>query len=160
MAIPTELATPWPSGPVVVSTPGVCPTSGCPAVFDPHCRKFSSSSRGRSYPVRWSSEYRSMDAWPADRTKRTRSHQRGLAGECFRCPVNRVYPTGARPMGAPGCPEFAFCTASMERTRTAFTQSRSSSVIGIRLSHHKVQESVLHEYNLPYGGPIQMARHV
>src|SRR5690625_7078137 len=34
-AIPTAVASPWPSGPVVVSTPVVCPTSGCPGVSEP-----------------------------------------------------------------------------------------------------------------------------
>ncbi|OHB34178.1 MAG: hypothetical protein A2882_01465 [Phenylobacterium sp. RIFCSPHIGHO2_01_FULL_70_10] len=36
MAMPTAVAIPWPSGPVVVSTPGVWPYSGCPAVVEPH----------------------------------------------------------------------------------------------------------------------------
>ena len=31
-------------GPVVVSTPGVCPYSGWPGVFDPHCLNAFSSS--------------------------------------------------------------------------------------------------------------------
>ena len=35
MASPTALANPCPSGPVVVSTPGVSPTSGCPGVNEP-----------------------------------------------------------------------------------------------------------------------------
>jgi len=47
-AIPTALAKPWPSGPVVVSTPGVWPRSGWPGVRLPHCRKLRNSSRGRS----------------------------------------------------------------------------------------------------------------
>ncbi|CFP63271.1 Uncharacterised protein [Bordetella pertussis] len=47
-AMPTALARPWPSGPVVVSTPGVMPTSGCPGVRECSWRKFFSSSRGRS----------------------------------------------------------------------------------------------------------------
>jgi hypothetical protein len=55
-AIPTEFPTPCPRGPVVVSTPGVSWNSGCPAVRLPHWRKFLSSSRGRSYPVRWRRE--------------------------------------------------------------------------------------------------------
>ena len=38
IAMPTALATPWPSGPVVVSTPGVCPCSGWPGVRLPQVR--------------------------------------------------------------------------------------------------------------------------
>ena len=51
IAMPTPLAKPWPSGPVVISTPGVTWTrsrSGCPGVSEPHWRKFFSSSSGRS----------------------------------------------------------------------------------------------------------------
>src|ERR1035437_9752441 len=36
--MPTPLANPWPSGPVVVSTPGVIPRSGCPGHLLPHWR--------------------------------------------------------------------------------------------------------------------------
>ena len=37
--MPTAVAMPCPSGPVVVSTPGVWPYSGWPGVFEPHCLK-------------------------------------------------------------------------------------------------------------------------
>ena len=47
-AMPTALASPWPSGPVVVSTPGVAPTSGWPGVFECNWRKRFNSSIGRS----------------------------------------------------------------------------------------------------------------
>ena len=47
-AMPTAFAAPWPSGPVVVSTPGVWPYSGWPGVMLPHCRNRFSSSSGRS----------------------------------------------------------------------------------------------------------------
>ena len=44
-AMPTAFATPWPSGPVVVSTPlGACVSSGCPGVFECSCRKCLISS--------------------------------------------------------------------------------------------------------------------
>ena len=39
IAMPTALAMPWPSGPVVVSTPGVWPYSGWPGVSEPSWRK-------------------------------------------------------------------------------------------------------------------------
>ena len=44
-AMPTALASPWPSGPVVVSIPGAWPYSGWPAVRLPSWRKRLSSSR-------------------------------------------------------------------------------------------------------------------
>ncbi len=39
-----------------------------------------------------------------------------------------MYATGARPIGAPGCPEFAFCTASIARVRIVLMQSVSRGV--------------------------------
>ncbi len=50
MAIPTAIAIPCPSGPVVASTPSVSPYSGCPGVFDSHCRNPFKSSIVTSYP--------------------------------------------------------------------------------------------------------------
>ncbi len=67
--MPTEVATPWPSGPVVVSIPVVMWDSGWPGVGEPSWRKFWMSSRliaGSSVttpswstfltPARWISE--------------------------------------------------------------------------------------------------------
>ena len=42
--MPTELPQPWPSGPVVVSTPEVKPNSGCPGVRLSIWRNFLMSS--------------------------------------------------------------------------------------------------------------------
>ena len=47
IAMPTALAMPWPSGPVVVSTPRVWPCSGWPGVSEPHCRSSLRSSSVR-----------------------------------------------------------------------------------------------------------------
>merc|ERR1719327_2272654 len=47
-AMPTPLPTPWPSGPVVDSTPTVQPNSGWPGVFESLTRKFCTSSIERS----------------------------------------------------------------------------------------------------------------
>ncbi len=44
IAMPTALPSPWPSGPVVVSTPAVCPCSGCPGVSESHCRSWRRSA--------------------------------------------------------------------------------------------------------------------
>ena len=130
MAMPTPLTRPWPSGPVVASTPGVMPYSGWPGVMDPHWRKRLRSSRETAYPVRWSIEYRSMLACPADRTKRSRFGQAGSVGAWRRCFVHRAKVIGAMPMGAPGCPELACCTPSMDRVRMVSTASRSSWSVG------------------------------
>jgi hypothetical protein len=43
--MPTELATPWPRGPVVASTPEVQRYSGWPGQRDPSSRKDFKSSR-------------------------------------------------------------------------------------------------------------------
>ncbi len=44
-AIPIEVAIPWPSGPVVVSTPEVQRYSGCPGARESSWRKLLMSSR-------------------------------------------------------------------------------------------------------------------
>ena len=62
IAIPTALAKPWPSGPVVISMPAVWRYSGWPGVRLPHWRNWRRSSKDRSYPVRWSIEYCRMHA--------------------------------------------------------------------------------------------------
>ncbi len=48
IAMPTAFAKPWPSGPVVVSTPAVWPYSGWPGVLLWSWRNLFSSSIGRS----------------------------------------------------------------------------------------------------------------
>ena len=142
--MPTLVATPWPSGPVVVSTPVVIPYSGCPGVLLESCRKFSrsprvsdGSSRTVSYlsacltPARWISEYSSIEAWPMESTKRSRLGQTGSAGSYRRKSCQRVYATGAIATGVPGWPELAFWTASIDSVRMVLMQARSRSVAGI-----------------------------
>jgi hypothetical protein len=46
-------------------------------------RKFLRSSIEIPYPVRCRIEYRSIEAWPALSTNRSRSNQSGSAGLCF-----------------------------------------------------------------------------
>src|SRR5258705_2021453 len=90
MAMPTLVATPCPSGPVVVSTPEVQRYSGCPAQRLPNCRKdlrSSSVTEGRpriSYSgstaftlARCRIVYNKVDACPAESTKRSRFIQMG-----------------------------------------------------------------------------------
>src|ERR1700759_4682117 len=73
--------------------------------------------------------YRSIDAWPAERTKRSRFGQTGDAGSNRRDRCQSVYVTGAAPMTVPGGPESAACTASMPSVRIVLTQSWSSDCV-------------------------------
>jgi hypothetical protein len=66
-----------------------------------------------------------MRAPPIARSGLGRGHA-GSFGSCRRCWVQSRYPTGARAMGVPGWPELAFWTASIDSTRTASMQRRSS----------------------------------
>ena len=59
----------------------------------------------------------------AQSTKRSRSGQARSAASYLRCFVNRTVATSAAPMGSPGCPAFAFSTASIASARTAFARS-------------------------------------
>ena len=58
-------------------------------------------------PVRCSRLYSSIEAWPADSTKRSRFGQIGCSGSKRRKRCQRQYTTGARAIGVPGWPEFA-----------------------------------------------------
>jgi hypothetical protein len=83
--------------------------------------------------VRWSIAYRSVDACPIDRTNRSRLGQIGSSGLTRRNRCHSVYPTGAVAIGVPGCPEFAYWTASMHRVRIVAIASRSGSEMATRL---------------------------
>src|ERR1700685_1066057 len=120
-AIPTLVATPCPSGPVVVSMPDVQRYSGCPGHLLLSCRKFLTSSSDtltvprRSYSgstaftcAKCSVEYSSMDACPHDKTNRSRLGQIGSSGSNLKNSCHSVYTTGASAIGVPGCPELAF----------------------------------------------------
>ena len=72
-----------------------------------------------------------MDACPAERINRSLSGHLGSLGLCLRNRSQRVYAMGAAPMGAPGCPDFAFSTASTDKKRMVLMQSSSSSMLFI-----------------------------
>ena len=74
-------------------------------------------------PVRCSIEYRSIEACPTDRTNRSRFGQIGCAGSNRRTRCQRQYATGASAIGVPGCPEFASCTASIDKVRMVSTHN-------------------------------------
>ena len=79
IAMPTAFAKPWPSGPVVASTPGVRPYSGWPGVAIPT----GGSARARRAAGRSPSgggASRGASNVPAERTKRSRSGQCGSVG--------------------------------------------------------------------------------
>src|SRR5579864_5346531 len=66
-----------------------------------------------------------MLACPAESTNRSRSTHSGLAGLCRRWRVHRTYAMVAAPIGIPGCPELAACTASIESILIVLMQRSS-----------------------------------
>src|SRR5436190_23458710 len=58
-----------------------------------------------------------MEAWPIDRTKRSRLGQAGSCGSKLRNCCHRQYATGAMAIGVPGWPELAACTPSIASVR-------------------------------------------
>src|ERR1700688_4668155 len=95
--MPTLVAAPCPSGPVVVSTPETQWYSGCPGALLLRWRKRRISSSvtegcpNDSYsaftaltPVRWSADQSNIEAWPFDSTKRSRLDQIGSCGSNLR----------------------------------------------------------------------------
>src|ERR1035438_1828472 len=73
-----------------------------------------------------------MEPWPAERMKRSRSNQVGSLGLCLRNCVHSVKAMAAAPIGMPGCPAFAFCTASAERMRMVLMHRSSSVVVAVK----------------------------
>src|SRR6476469_6706447 len=71
-----------------------------------------------------------MEPWPLDRTKRSRSAQCGLAGLWRRWRPHRATAMSAMPMGAPGWPELACWTASMDSARIALAICWASAADG------------------------------
>src|SRR6185437_2179090 len=51
-------------------------------------------------------------------------------GLCLRKRVHKAYAMAAAPIGIPGCPLSAFCTASTERKRRVLTHSLSKAGLG------------------------------
>src|SRR5690554_2887144 len=74
-----------------------------------------------------------MEPWPLDRMKRSRSAQFGLFGLCFRWSFHSTSAISAIPIGAPGWPELAFCTASMLNARIAFAKCLRVAIIYVLL---------------------------
>ena len=70
-----------------------------------------------------------MEPWPFESTKRSRFHHFGLPGLCLSTSRHSTSAMSAMPMGAPGCPEFAACTASMESARMALARARRVGVV-------------------------------
>src|SRR6267378_5634922 len=136
--MPTEVATPCPSGPVVVSTPETQWYSGWPGALLSSWRKWRISSRvtagwpSLSYSaftacvlVRWSTDHSSIEAWPFESTNRSRLGQIGSFGSNRITRFQIVYTSGASAIGVPGCPDLACCTASMESVRIVLMHSWS-----------------------------------
>src|SRR6185312_13640287 len=72
-----------------------------------------------------------MDPCPAESTKRSRSNHFGSLGLCFKYRSHNVYAIAAAPIGIPGWPELAFCTASAESMRIVFMHKSSSVCVSV-----------------------------
>ena len=59
-----------------------------------------------------------MQACPQERINRSRFAQCGFFGLYFITSDHKTCPNGESAIGVPGCPEFAFCTASADKTLT------------------------------------------
>src|SRR5690625_2858327 len=72
-----------------------------------------------------------MDPCPLDNTKRSRSAQDGSEGLWRKCLPHSATAISAIPMGAPGWPEFACWTASMDKMRIALAMRVSGADVGL-----------------------------
>ena len=130
-AMPTALARPWPSGPVVVSTPGAMPCSGWPARLRAELAEVAAAPRsaGRSRSGAAASRAASSRGRWTARSGRGRPSA-GFAGLCCRKSLHSTSAMSAMPIGMPGWPELARCTASMLSARMALASSRRVGIIG------------------------------
>ena len=141
IAMPTLVAKPWPSGPVVVSTPVVQRYSGWPGHLLSSWRNFlMSSSDTVGVP---SALVRRVDRLGLRQVQhRVQQHRRVarrqhepiavrpdriLRVEAQDLAATARTRTGASAIGVPGCPELAACTASMLSVRIVLMHSWSSS---------------------------------
>ena len=62
----------------------------------------------------------SIEPCPLESTNLSLLNQLGLEGLCTKCRRHRTSAISAIPMGMPGCPQLAFCTASAASIRSAF----------------------------------------
>lgn len=136
---------PWPKGPVVTSMPCVWVRSGWPGVLFnislvclftkgctymlPTLRNALRSSMDTLKPIKCKRIYCKTQAWPFERTKRSRFGQCGFFGLTRTKFVKSTCAMGANPIGAPGCPELAPRTTSAAKVRIVLIQ-RSSIDIG------------------------------
>src|SRR5919108_1283927 len=70
-----------------------------------------------------------MEPCPPERTKRSRPGHFGLLGLWRRCRVHTANAMAAAPMGSPGWPELACCTASAARKRIVLIARVSRSFV-------------------------------
>src|SRR5271166_3728920 len=173
--MPTLVATPWPSGPVVVSTPDTQWYSGCPGALLSSWRKRRMSSRPTlawpkvSYSaftacvlVRCSAHQSSIEACPLESTKRSRLGQIGSCGSKRMARFQIVYTSGASAMGVPGCPELAACTASIESVRMVLMHVRSRSLFACIAGFLSNEASVPCYVTIDFrdlGNPIGLVRY-
>ena len=127
---PTALPKPWPSGPVVVSTPAVSKFSGWPGVCEPSCRNclIWSSGDGRSPRGAGSRRAASRRGRPRARSGRGRASS-GRPGCASSRACRARTRRGRAPSGAPGWPDCAAWTASTVSVRTVLMLSWSIVVL-------------------------------
>ena len=127
IAIPTADANPWPSGPVVISTPWCGGTPDGPGSATPRsAAPADRRSPGRTRPGTAGCTGSGLEC-PADSTNRSRPTQCGSAGSCRITRWNSVYANGANDIAVPGWPLPTFCTASAANTRAVSTARLSNS---------------------------------
>src|SRR5699024_12481870 len=96
MAMPTAEASPEPKGPVVISTPEVCPTSGWPGVREPQERSALRASSTSPNQDRQSRTYWVNELGPQEKTKRSHPTKDGTAAPRVGPDGEREEATGAR----------------------------------------------------------------
>ena len=144
IAMPTAEARPWPSGPVVISTPVVCRNSGWPGVLLPQVRSASMSASSRPKPREVQLDVEGEAGVPAGQHEPVAAEPVGVAGVVAhrpagtacrpagpgssRCRGGRCRPSARRPRPAPGwCRRRAGRARSSRRGRSRGSARRCRS---------------------------------
>src|SRR4051812_21107393 len=124
--MPTETGSPWPSGPVFVSTPGTLTRFGWPFSGDNGAANVSSSSIAKN-PQAASVAYRAPAVCPLLSTNRSRSAQSGFSGSIRSTPKNSVVRMSRTDRSPPTWPRPARPIIRRSVARDRLARSRNNS---------------------------------
>src|SRR5690554_3769160 len=100
-----------------------------------------------------------MEPCPLDMMKRSLFTHPGFTGLCRRKSFHSTSAISAMPMGAPGWPDLAFWTASMERARMALASSKRTCIMNSSFRSNIVPDGGTHASAIDHLEPPGKGHH-